>query len=212
MRIGIENVRVYGLKESVVASGYPMHCLNTLPVVASNCEYCTGGAGSKEFDVVCNTKDWSRAEKLGSTKIASGHDQFLTGIIVQFDLTLPVKVWTEAQRYHFLDFVSSGSTMHALFKTNLGHDGVFDDSVDKVIIDRMVELQKEYAEDKSEENFLKMVMSCPAGIKLTARMTTNYRQLKTIYSQRKEHRLPHWRMFCEWIELLPHAKEFGVVR
>ena len=48
MRIGIENVRVYGLKESVVASGYPMHCLNTLPVVASNCEYCTGGAGSKD--------------------------------------------------------------------------------------------------------------------------------------------------------------------
>ena len=36
-------------------------------------------------------------------------------------------------------------------------------------------------------------------------MTTNYRQLKTIYCQRRTHRLPEWRVFCEWIETLPYA-------
>ena len=36
-------------------------------------------------------------------------------------------------------------------------------------------------------------------------MTTNYRQLKTIYAQRKTHRLPEWRAFCDWVETLPNA-------
>ena len=39
-----------------------------------------------------------------------------------------------------------------------------------------------------------------------ARLTTNYRSLKTIYSQRKNHRLPEWREFCEWIETLPYSE------
>ena len=46
----------------------------------------------------------------------------------------------------------------------------------------------------------------PSGLELTARMTTNYRQLKTIYAQRKNHRLPEWRRFCEWIEDLPMSE------
>mgnify|MGYP002519675587 CR=1 FL=1 len=55
------------------------------------------------------------------------------------------------------------------------------------------------------EKYLEILYSNPAGFKLTARMTTNYRQLKTIYAQRKNHRLPEWRAFCEWIETLPNA-------
>ena len=46
----------------------------------------------------------------------------------------------------------------------------------------------------------------PSGMELTARMTTNYRQLKTIYRQRKDHRLPEWREFCRWLETLPHSE------
>ena len=55
------------------------------------------------------------------------------------------------------------------------------------------------------EKYLEILYSNPAGFKLTARMTTNYRQLKTIYAQRRTHRLPEWRAFCEWIETLPNS-------
>ena len=58
---------------------------------------------------------------------------------------------------------------------------------------------------KSAEMYLEILYSNPAGFRLTARMTTNYRQLKTMYLQRKDHRLPEWRAFCKWIETLPHA-------
>ena len=55
--------------------------------------------------------------------------------------------------------------------------------------------------------YLEILYSNPCGFILTARMTTNYRQLKTIYAQRKNHRLPEWRELCKWIETLPYAKE-----
>ena len=79
--------------------------------------------------------------------------------------------------------------------------------VDDVIIQRLEELQKAYLENSTVENFCKMIYNIPSGFELTARLTTNYRALKTIYSQRKNHRLPEWRVFCEFIEKLPNAKE-----
>ena len=59
--------------------------------------------------------------------------------------------------------------------------------------------------EESKVKYLEILYSNPAGFRITARMTTNYRQLKTIYAQRKTHRLPEWRAFCEWVETLPNA-------
>ena len=188
----ITNIEVYGLYESIIASGYPMRTDLPDPILAA-----TGD-------------DKKRAEKLANCKIGTGHDNFLNGIIVQFDLTAPVKVWTEMQRYHFIDFVSSQSTMHRLKDMNLSL--VFDEHTDPRIIEIMKELQAEYkvkAANKEvfgeqvDEAYLRLLLSCPVGLNLTARMTTNYRQLKTIYAQRKNHRLPHWHKFCDFIKQLP---------
>ena len=40
-----------------------------------------------------------------------------------------------------------------------------------------------------------------------ATMTTNYQQLKTMYLQRRYHKLTEWRTFCKWCEELPHFVE-----
>ena len=61
---------------------------------------------------------------------------------------------------------------------------------------------------KSTTTALKIIYNIPSGFKLTAKMVTNYRQLKTIYDQRKNHRLPEWHGVCKWIETLPYMKEF----
>lgn len=68
------------------------------------------------------------------------------------------------------------------------------------------EARKSIARQK-EELYLEILYNIPSGFELTAGMTTNYRQLKTIYHQRKNHRLPEWREFCAWIETLPKFKE-----
>jgi hypothetical protein len=71
----------------------------------------------------------------------------------------------------------------------------------------MKELVAEYLENPTPENYLRVLYSNPCGFRITARMTTNYRCLRNIYKQRKNHRLPEWREFCAWIETLPMAKE-----
>lgn len=76
---------------------------------------------------------------------------------------------------------------------------------------RLAELEKKEPnktrQKNMEEMYLEILMSNPCGFELTARMTTNYRQLKTIYYQRRQHKLPDWREFCAWIETLPMFKE-----
>ena len=70
----------------------------------------------------------------------------------------------------------------------------------------MKELVAKYNDDPTPDNYLRVLYTNPCGFRLTAGMTTNYRQLKTIYQQRKAHRLPEWRTFCGWALTLPYFK------
>ena len=191
----VTNVKIYDLEESLIASGYPMRTELTAAAVTE--------------------KDLSRAQKLvDATKTGNGaHAQFMTGIRVAFDLTCSNKMWVEAERYRFLEFVSSQSTMHRITKFNL--EDQYNPYVDPRVIDIMkekVNVYNELVEKKADpelikRKYLEILYTNPAGFTLTARMTTNYRCLRNIYMQRKDHRLPEWRAFCEWIETLPYAKE-----
>ena len=179
----ISNVKVYGLEDSIKRAKYPMSTdINKL-----NSELTKG------------------IRALSNSKKGEGHDQWLTGVIVQFDLTFTIKAWTEAERYSFLDFISSQSTMHRIAKFDAEKQVI--SYVTKNTVDEVNRLKDIYNENPTDENYLTLLYNVPVGFKLTAGMTTNYRQLKTIYSQRKNHRLPEWKEFCAWIETLPMFKE-----
>ena len=193
----ISNVNVYGLPESIVASGYPM-LVN--PYSSDEFTILTANT-AKVTENLSDNHNTSRALKLANTNIGEGHDNYLNGVIVQFDLKYTVKAWTESERYHFLDFVSSMSSMHRL--TKMDYDKVFCSYVTENTKNEMKRLLAEYNNNPCEETKLTLLYNCPVGLQLTARMTTNYRQLKTIYKQRKNHPLPEWRAFCKWIETLP---------
>lgn len=208
----ISNLKVYGISESMVASGYPMLSntgddFDTYYQERVIDTYFNVEKNEDNYDYVRKLfpenavltldevkKAINRSKKLGKAPLGSGHDNYLNGIVAQFDLTFTVKAWTEAERYHFFDFVSSQSTMHRLQKMEIAKSCI--KYVDSRVIDVVEELVKEYNENSTLENRLRMLYSCPTGLKLTARMTTNYRQLKTIYHQRKNHTLPEWRRFC----------------
>ena len=179
----ITNTKIYGLDESVVRAKYPMSV----------------DTSTLNSNITKGILALSNCEK------GTGHDQWLTGVIVQFDLTYTVKAWTEAERYTFLDFISSQSTMHRIAKFDL--DNQYSEYTDPRSIAIVKDLVEKYNETKDPEDYLRVLLSNPCGFKLTAGMTTNYRQLKTIYAQRKSHRLPEWREFCTWIETLPRFKE-----
>jgi hypothetical protein len=200
MEFKIENTEVYGLNKSIIASG------NAMRVEMDDNLGCPG------------EKDFSRATKLAATKTGEGHDNFLNGIIVQFDLYAPLYMWKQIQRYHFMDFVSSQSTMHRLTKFDVFSQCVED--TDLVVLQRVQHLIDKYNEfldgykpiaDDPEVKALReskwrtIVASLPCGFVLGATMTTNYRQLKTIFLQRKNHKLKEWHEFCDWIRSLPHS-------
>lgn len=175
----VNNVNVYGLENSFRMSKFPKKV---------DIEKCT-------FEMTDTIK------KLAAAPIGSGHDNFLKGIVVQFDVTFTIKVWTEAERYHWFDIVSSQSTMHKISEMNF--DECFCEYVTENTKGEMQRLKAEYNGDPTPENYLRLLYNCPTGMKLTAGITTNYQQLKTIYNQRKTHRLPEWREFCKFIEELP---------
>lgn len=186
----VSNVKIYGLNESIVASGYPMR------TIVSN-------------DISNPTeKDMKRAERLGNVPRGSGHDNFLKGIIVQFDLECTIKVWAQLQRYHWIDFVSSCSTIHMLKKMDLEQS--YCEFVDARIKEIMKELQRIYNENPTKENFLKLIYNNPVGMNLAARITTNYLQLKTFYAQRYNHPLPEQVNLCKWVYSLPKVIDLGV--
>lgn len=192
----ISNIKVYDLEESMRVAGYPMRTdLDETP----------------DF-----TKDWGRAQRLTkASRFNTAHAQFLTGIVVNFDLTFSNKAWIEAERYRFLNFVSSQSTMHCIAKFDLRKQ--CNEYVDEriiIIVQEYIDLynsltaQDEETIEFKKNLYLKILYNLPSGFQLTARMTTNYRCLLNIYNQRHDHRLPEWREFCnQLLEELPFFRE-----
>ena len=194
----LSNIKVYDLEESLIASGYAMRT----------------EVGFREV----TKKDFERGERLVKASYGNGsHAQWLTGVRVNFDVTFSNKAWVEAERYRFLEFVTSQSTMHRI--TNFNLKDQCNEYVDSRIIDivqekvdeynRLSSLPKTDGKAELERNhllrklYLEILYNVPAGFRLTARLATNYRCLLNIYVQRYNHRLPEWREFCEELLELP---------
>ena len=58
-----------------------------------------------------------------------------------------------------------------------------------------------------EDLYMYIISSCPQGLEKTMRVSTNYLQLKTMWHQRRNHKLKDWQVFCDEIEKLPYFKE-----
>jgi len=203
----VKNVCVYGLASTIYRSGYPM-----MDKAPDDVQF---GEAVKDIEwaIVTDTDNphVKRAIKLANAK-GGGHDQFLTGIIVNFDLCISNKAWVGAERYTFLNFISSMSTMHRISKLPICD--CCNEFTQEEAIRKAEQLQWAYNSidgtehpEAKKEAYLKLLYNLPSGFELTAAMTTNYRCLKNIYAQRRNHRLPDWKVVCDWIETLPMAAE-----
>ena len=191
----ISNWKVYDLEESINACRYSM--MEEIP---------------EEIDF---EKSLERAKKLAKCPTNSGECNFLSGIRVAYDIKYPQYISPELQRYHFNDIVTSQSKMHKLIKMDLHkccNKYVTKETIDnlnKYIQDYNNSLMLSSNPNEWYEKWMIVISNCPLGLELTMRCTTNYLQLKTIYHQRKHHKLKEdWGAYCTWIETLPYSKEF----
>lgn len=200
----IKNVEVHGLDRACIASGNPMTVgeINT-----------TDRAGTTGESVL------ARCKKLGGAKAGSGHDNFLKGIIVQFDVKYP-QYWTpEYQRYKFETIISSQSKMHRL--TTAASSSEFASMFNKYVNPEIIQTVQGYCNlyagadtlEEKDEWFMKAISNLPMGYEMWMTCSSNYLSLKTIYSQRRNHKLKDWHVFCDWVEKLPMFVELvGIAR
>ena len=71
------------------------------------------------------------------------------------------------------------------------------------ILNTLNVLRNEYIETKDDEIFYEIRQILPQGYNIKYTWMTNYEVLANIYRSRRNHRLPEWREFCEWIKTLP---------
>ena len=133
----IDNVKVYDLEESIKASKYPMS-VDTYS---------------------CNKDITNTVLNLGTSKKGEGHDQFLTGIRVAFDLTFSNKAWVEMERYRFVEFVSSQSTMHRVSKFDISMQ--VNEYVTSNTIDEVNRLKDAYIKSQDKEDYLRLLYNLP---------------------------------------------------
>lgn len=197
-----KNTQVFGLESSIIRSGYPMQVgepedLDTKIFVNFDDEGNT-------FEV--SDLDEKRAKKLSKTPVGSGHNNFLKGIIVQFDLQYPEYFSPQLQRYNWVDIISSQSKMHRITNRELTREDFTQDTW-AVAIDAINDSIRKYNKEDSKivKNmyFNEIISNLPSGYLKWMGISTNYLQLKTIYNQRKHHKLQEWKDFCTFIEGLP---------
>lgn len=204
----IYNVKVYDLKESVIASG---NAMRLEPVEYSEDEFQKGLLRIQRLVNASNKTD------------VHCHDNALTGIRVSFDITYP-QYWTpEFQRYHFADIVTSSSKMHRLLKMDINK------SCNEYVTEETINNLKKYifeynsiadyykgkivenpakAEEEMYKAWMKVLSNTPLGLELFMRVSTNYKQLQTIYYQRRHHKLKEdWGVFIKMIEELPYFNQ-----
>ena len=221
----IKDVKVYDLEECIVASGYAMR---TEPI---NYE--------EEAGRLNHYKRCAKLVLASKNSDIHCHDNFLTGIRVSFDIKYPQYLSPEMQRYHFFDIVTSMSKMHKLLKLDIKkscNKYVNQSAIDNIlhlidnynsILNDPVEHTVDYysnavfkglngetykinnKEDALYVAWMQIISNCPLGLELWMRVSTNYKQLQTIYYQRRHHKLKEdWNAIIKMIEELPYFDAF----
>jgi len=103
----IMNTEICGVEAAVMASGYPMRIE---PITENE---------KNDTNILHNERNIKRAVKLGNVPTGSGHDIYLKGIVVQFDVKYSQYWSMQFQRYHFADIVSSQSKLHRITKMDI---------------------------------------------------------------------------------------------
>ena len=121
---------------------------------------------------------------LMSTLIKRGdeHAKVLRGIIAYAEINAPRFWWVEMDTYRIgSERLSSESTMHI------------------------------QGRGMSTEELVKMKSELTEGTMQKRVQYFSYQALRRIYQQRRNHRLPHWHIFCDWIKTLPFANELILI-
>lgn len=121
-----------------------------------------------------------------------GHNKFLESMQVWIDIDAPRYFWSEMDTYRVGMTKQSESTVHTILRDPLTPHNFQEEEIQE---DYLIYLNQ-LIQDKE---FLKLKRALPEGFLQRRVCSTNYMTLRNIIKQRKNHKLPEWKYFCQEI-------------
>lgn len=147
-------------------------------------------------------------------RAGSDDRKYLRQIFVSVDVTAPLYWWKEYDTYKVGTVANSTSTMHKIHSKEFSRDDFSCDRMSEAalncldtVITVLEERRQKYIETKDTAYWHDMIQLLPSSYNQMRTCTLNYENLINIYYARRNHKLPEWHRYCDWIESLPYAKE-----
>jgi len=148
------------------------------------------------------------------------HRKFIRQIFVSVDITAPLYWWKEFDTYKVGTVANSTSTMHKIHSKPFERADFSCDRLDEgglKLLDGIIEYleseREKFNADKTDrQSWHNMIQLLPSSYNQMRTVTMNYENLINMYYARKSHKLAEWHTYCEWIESLPYAKEFILIK
>jgi len=145
---------------------------------------------------------WSVSKKLYNKDL--GHNKFLESMQIWISINAPRFLWSEIDTYR-ISTKQSESTMHTLSKSDLDQIN-FEYNIPTFYIEHINKLVKQVRENKINIDILKNDL--PEGFLQTRIWNMSYKELRNVIKQRQKHKLPQWRMFCDYMLRDVEHKEY----
>lgn len=152
-------------------------------------------------------------------KAGTDHRKFIRQIFISVDITAPLYWWKEFDTYKVGTVANSTSTMHRIHSKKFS---IEDFSCDQMtedtlafmgqVITYLEQVRKKYIETKDKKYWYDLIQLLPSSYNQMRTVTMNYENAANMYYARRNHKLEEWHVFCRWVEKLPYAADFIMVK
>lgn len=220
--IKVENIDVYGLEHAVRASRNPMSSWG------KSDSFTRRNYTNMKQDFFIGENDMNLAKKLYNAGVP--HRTYLRMINVWMDVTAPLYLWKELDRYTIGKAQVSTSTMHKIHakeftlddfshehllnEVNTAEENVWVNGkcitplgLLELTVETLNVQRKLYLKEKDKKYWWQLIQSLPTTYNQKRTIMMSYEVVVKIIDERSGHRLDEWNDFVEILKNLPYVKE-----
>lgn len=169
-----------------------------------------------DFEYFLGQNDYTLLSNLAGA--GTSHSKYRRMMPVWVTLVAPLYWWKEFDTYKVGTVANSCSTMHKIHAKEFALEDFSWERLDNLSIDNLektisvLNMNREMfinydnykgGKPTKTELFDQMIQLLPSSYNQKRTVMVNYEVLANIYKDRKNHKLPEWHIFCDWIKELP---------
>lgn len=169
-----------------------------------------------DFEYFLGQNDYTLLSNLSGA--GTSHSKYRRMMPVWVTLVAPLYWWKEFDTYKVGTVANSCSTMHKIHAKEFTLKDFSWERLDNLSIDNLektisvLNMNREMfinydnykgGKPTKTELFDQMIQLLPSSYNQKRTVMLNYEVLANIYKDRKNHKLPEWHVFCDWIKELP---------